>query len=90
MNDDSTDPATFASVVKRAFLFFLAVALAALLAFVWFNANGCTSPDEPIVVPVYDQPCPPKRRCLFDSTGAVIAVLPLAADDSWGCGATVR
>lgn len=88
--DDPLFSERFKRVVANLLIFFAALVVAAALALVYFGMQGCTTPAEPVVAPLNDQPCPPKRRCLFDSTGAVIAVVPLAPDDSCGCHAPVR
>lgn len=39
------------------------------------TCGGCAAPPEPEECPECFT-CPPKRRCLFDSTGRVTVVLP--------------
>jgi hypothetical protein len=52
-------------------LTFAALVAGALLALFYFSMQGCDQPNEPpvIVVPLNDQPCPPKHRCTCDTVG---------------------
>lgn len=80
-HEDATSPSAFRVAVKNIILALVAGTLVAAMATILFSLNGCSSPADPVIVPLVDGPCPPKHRCLFDSTGAVIAVVP----DTCGC-----
>jgi len=73
MKSGSDDRGPAERMFRAVGIILIAAALAAAVAVTVFVVSQLTGCADPVSVPV-NQPCPPKRRCLFDSTGAPVVI----------------